>query len=499
VFALLSGSTVWLLRTGVPGSSLRRTQGATSPISLAVLPLSSIAGDSEELLAIGIADSIITRLSNIRQFRVRPTSAVAPYAGQTIDAQAIGRTLESQYVLVGTLRATANRIRVSVQLVRTNDGSPVWGDQYDVARQDLLSIEDAVAGEIASALRIQMSYAERERLYRRYTHNVAAYERFVRGRARLHSVTEQGARQAIAEFEAARDIDPTYALAYAGLATAAAQMRVRFASPRAWDARARQEANRALDLDPDLAEAHEALAAVHRFQEFDWDAVIHESRRAIDLNPSLDSPHLYIATAYFHIGLLGEAESEVRAARELNPQNRALSEIRGAIDVWAGRYVDAVGRLSTVRDLTDSLVVRYLLGLALYYQGEQQRAEAWLESMIDDEGPLPGNARASLAAFRAARGAVAEARALADRVTSEPDINHHAAYGLGATYAQLRDPATAVRWLARAAATGFACYPWYERDPLLDPIRTDARFADFMRDLHGSWADARARYSGRLR
>ena len=105
-----------------------------------------------------------------------------------------------------------------------------------------------------------------------------------------------------------------------------------------------------------------------------------------------------------------------------------------------------------------------------------------------------GNARATLAAIRAARGATADARALAERVASEPDLLHHAAYGLGATYAQLGDAPAALRWLSRAATTGFACYPWYDRDPLLDPVRGDARFVAFIDDLRRSWEDARAKY-----
>jgi TolB-like protein len=499
VLTTLAGTSLWLSHTGGSGSASSTPQESSAPISLAVLPFRSAAADGEDLLALGIPDGIITRLSNVRQFRVRPTSAVARYQGHEIDAPDLGRRLGSQYVLVGTIRATSDRVRVSVQLVRTTDGSPVWGDQYDVARDDLLGVEDAVAQQVSSALEVQMSAFERERFYRRYTRNGAAYERYLMGRARLRSVTEQGALQAIAEFQAARDLDPNYALAYAGLATAAAQLRIRFASEKeygVWDARARQEAGRALQLDPDLAEAHVALAAVHRFQEYDWDTVIRESRRALEQNPSLDSPHLYLAVAYFHIGLLDEADLEVNAARELNPENRVEPlEILGAVNLFAGRTADAARHLSQVQNLSDSRIVRYLLGWTLYYKGERQRAEALLESMIDDEGPLPGNARATLAAIRAARGASSEARSLAEGVASERELIHHGAYGLGTVYAQLRDPATAVRWLSQAAKTGFPCYPWYERDPLLDPIRNDSQFADFMRDLRRSWEDARARYA----
>jgi len=501
--AVLAGSSAWLWRTGYGRSAPSFDREPGVAFSLAVLPLSSGSDPTEELLAAGIADAIITRLSSVRQFRVRPTSAVARYRGQEIDAQQVGRKLGSQYVLVGTIRATAERVRVSVQLVNTLDGSALWGDRYDVARGDLLGVEDAVADEIASALRIQMSDAERARFDRRYTRSGAAYERYLMGRARLRSFTEEDARQAIAEFEAARDLDPAFAPAYAGLATAAAQLRVRFASARdaaTWDARARQDAGRALQLDPDLAEAHVALAAVHRFQEYDWDTVIGESRRAIELNPSLDVPHLYLAVAYFHIGLIDEAASAVDAARQLNPESRIEPlEILGAISLFDGRVADAVGHLSQAGDLSDSRIVKYLLAWALYYHGEPRRAETLLEAMIADQGPVPGNARATLAALLAARGATAEGRALAERVASEPDLIHHAAYGLGTAYAQLRDSATALRWLSQASRTGFPCYPWYERDPLLDPVRHDPDFVAFMRELRRSWEAARAKYAGRRR
>jgi TolB-like protein/DNA-binding winged helix-turn-helix (wHTH) protein/Tfp pilus assembly protein PilF len=500
-FVVLASSSAWLWYTRAGTSTSRPNPGSGEPVSLAVLPLGGGSDQTASLLAAGIADAIITRLSNVRQFRVRPTSAVARYQGKEIDAQEVGRDLRSQYVLLGTLRTTADRVRVSVQLVNTTNGSPVWGKQYDVARGDLLSVEDAVADQIAATLRLQMSDSERERFHRRYTSSGVAYERYVMGRARLRSVTEQGTRQAIAEFEAARDLDPNFAPAYAGLATAAAQLRVRFASPRdaqKWDARARREAGRALQLEPDLAESQVALAAVHRFQEYDWDTVIRESRRAIELSPSLDLPHVYLAVAYFHIGLLEEAETAITAARQLNPESRIEPlEILGAVHLFAGRPAEAIRYLSEADDLSDSRITQYLLGWAQYYHGERHRAEAMLETMIGEKGPVPGNARATLAALRAARGATAEARALAERVASERDLIHHGAYGLATAYAQLRDPATALRWLSQAATTGFACYPWYERDPLLDPIRNDERFVAFMREMHRSWQATRAKYVAR--
>src|SRR5688572_15488337 len=152
--AVFGSAVAWLWQNPVRDSTSSAAQGSVAPISLAVLPFSSISGESEDFLAAGIPDAITTRLSKVRQFRVRPTSAVARYRGKEIDARNAGRELGSQYVLVGTIRTTADRVRVSVQLVNTIDGAPVWGERYDVARDDLLGIEDAVAGRVADALRV---------------------------------------------------------------------------------------------------------------------------------------------------------------------------------------------------------------------------------------------------------------------------------------------------------------------------------------------------------
>jgi TolB-like protein/DNA-binding winged helix-turn-helix (wHTH) protein len=239
-------------QSSTPGGS------SAAPITMAVLPFRAVGAAREDFPDLGILEGIIARLSSAGGFRVLPTSA-----DTGMDPEEAGRKLGAQYVLAGTIRSSPDRLRVSVELVRSSDGSLVWGGQYDRTRDDLLGIEEGVAKEIASALRVRMTEAERERLYRRYTGSGAAYERYLMRRARLRSLNERDAIQAFAEFEEARKLDPGYALAHAGMAAAASQLRVRFGSkrgPELWDARAREEAGRALQLDPDLAEAHLAIA-----------------------------------------------------------------------------------------------------------------------------------------------------------------------------------------------------------------------------------------------
>jgi len=466
-------------------------------IVVAVLPFHSLAVSQPlRFLGVGIPDAIITRLAGVKPLVLRPTSAILKYENESVDPKDAGRALLSEYVLTGILQESSDRLRVSVQLVRSVDGAPVWGDHYDVARSDLLRLQDQIAQSVAEALKVQMSAAERERLFRRYTENVAAYERYLEGRAQLTRYTPESVRASVMTFEEALKLDPRYAPARAGVALASAIMRLRFAptsEAAAWGDRAEREAETALQLDPQLAEAHEALSAVYRAVEFEWERALDEARLALVLNPNLDQPHLYRAAAYYHLGLLDLVEHELRSAAEVNPVTQVESErTRGVAALFDGRFRDALQLFENVQRLSGGTTFNWLRGLAYYYTGDSARAE----EILALRGSTPGDRRsqAVLASLVAARHAQPEAKALVKAILDGGFMDHHIAYSLGATYAQLADFAEARRWLAEAARTGLPCYPWYARDPLLDPLRSDTEFQQFLGGLKNSWQTTASRY-----
>ena len=345
-----------------------------------------------------------------------------------------------------------------------------------------------------------MSARERERLFRRYTENAAAYELYLEGRAQLPRYTPEALRAAIGAFEGALQLDPGYAPARSGLAMACALMRLRFAGEsetRAWSERAEKEARAALLRDPQLAEAHEALAAVYRAVEFDWEKTIEESRLALELNPNLDQPHFYRAAAFYHLGLFDLVEREVQAGLEANPANRLdAPRIRGVMALFQGRYTEAFPPLEEVQRLSGGTGFNYLLAQAYYYTGNAARAEDLLRAA---RGTASGDRRAQaiLASLLAARHADAEARALVDVITTTGVMDHHIAYSVGAAYAGLGDLTRAKQFLQDAAGTGLPCYPWYARDPLLDPLRADPEFQRFMMGLRDNWRTLAAKYGQR--
>ena len=323
-----------------------RTAG---PTTVAVLPFQVMAtGEELRFLGVGIPDSIISRLANIKQLLPRPTTSILRYEKENVDVSEVGRTLASQYVLTGIVQQAQDHLRVSVQLVRAHDRAPIWGEHYDnLTRADLLGLQDVIAERIAQALTIRLSTDDRARLYRRYTENVKVYELYLQGRSLVVRSNAESARAAVAAFEHALQLDDRYILARAGLASSSALMRLRFAPEQetaSWGERATREAKAALAQDPQLAEAHEALAAVYRAVEYDWAGAIEESRLALELNPNLDQPHYYRATAFYHLGLFDLAEREVQLGLGINPGNLVdPTRQRFITALYTGRFADAIG------------------------------------------------------------------------------------------------------------------------------------------------------------
>jgi serine/threonine-protein kinase len=494
VLGLIAGA-LWLRR---PASAAAPHAG---PTPLAVLPFKALGltGDSG-VLTVGIPDAIITRLAGMHQLRLRPTSAVLRYQAADTDPRTAARELGVEYVLAGTVQSATDRLRVSVQLLRATDGGALWGAHYDLSRQDLLSLQDSIAERVSGALAVRMNAVEQERLFRRYTDNVTAYEAYLRGRSELARVSEDGTRAAVAAFDRALALDSTYALARAGLAMASADMHLRFATGsevKRWGERAVQDAARALQLDPELAEAHLARAAVARKADFDWALTLEETRKALELNPNLDLARYFRAAAFYHLGLLDRAEEQLREVQGVDSQNRA-EQVRttGVVAFLQGRNAEAVRLLEETRHSSSRAYADSYLSQAYFYAGDTLRAFQILDSLKGSAStPASMRARASLASFAAFRGDRTSAERLVGQVIGNGYMDHHVAYSLGAAYAQLGRFGEASTWLERAVTSGFPCYPWYARDPLLESFRRDAAGRAFLERLRAQWTAARMRYN----
>lgn len=387
LLVVAAAAVVWLApprrETGSPAPARPRMTA-----QLAVMPLRLLGGSetaAASYLGVGVADAITTRLANFRQLALRPTSATLTYKDAQADLARIAAALGVQHLLVGTIQPAEQTYRVTVQLVSA-EGVVVWGRTYDQPRAGLLELQDRIAEQVASALRIELSPPERARLHVRYTRNPAAYDLYLHGRALMVNYTELGMREALGLFEQAIALDQHYALARAALATSAAWFSVRYAYEEEaleWGKRADDEARRTLQEDPSLADAHLAIAgaAGTLYRGFDWKTVLERTATALALDPSLDLAHVVRMRAFYHLGYMDEAQQEARLARALNPfPSVETARLEVATQLFAGQYAAAAERSAELLEHTDAPAVRHYLGLARYYTRGMSAAPAkcWL-------------------------------------------------------------------------------------------------------------------------
>ena len=463
-------------------SSGRSTVATATPI-VAVLPFATAGADST--LGVGLAHAISSRLAVQRVALIRTTKApVDPQHGvkAAIDA---ARDAGASSALTGQLTQTDGTVVVLAELTDVRSESTTWSERFRVQVDELFSVENVIAERVVNALQLRIAAAEQERLRRRYTENADAYQAYLRGRAALVAYTPAGTQQAVEAFRTALERNDSYTLARAGLAMACADMYLRFAKSEdadRWGTCADAEARAALDVDPDLAEAHLARAMVARKREFDWSSAIAASRRALVLNPNLDQAHFISAAAYYHLGYMEEALIELDRGRRLRGLDVVEPmRIEALVALFSGNFAAARTHLEDVSRHSNLAIGDTYLAMAYYYTGNVERARPMLEALAKSSSASTATrAGAALAGLLAKAGDRQSALSEVRRILASDYRDHHVAYGLGAAYTQLGQFDEAARWLGTAADTGFPCPIWFERDPLLEPLRQQPAFGAVM-------------------
>ncbi len=451
--------------------------------SLAVLPLKSL-DSGESYLGLGIADAVIRRISQTGELTVRPTSAVRRYLTEDTDALTAAQQLTADAVLEGSVQRAEDRLRVSVNLLRTSDGASLWADSFDMRAADVFTIQDTVAQHVATRLRLQLDASQKESLTKRYTSNPEAYEYYLKGRATLEQQTTSigdvhPTETAVGYFKKAVEQDPKYALAYASLAESYMWI-ANFNDPDnpAWVKLMQQALAQAESLDPQLAETHRV-----RFEYFfskygDWNLTqaALEARQALNLNPSVG--HLELGTIYDHLGL-DEASGlrEYHRALEIDPTNTfAQARLVEAYRLY-GKFEDAHRLNHRYFGHSDPQV---LVGM-----GQFDEAESLLQESVKKR---PGDVvnRSFLALVLALKGKHEDAEAAIPAILHEARNNrayHHVTYNIASIYARNGKTGESVKWLRETASKGFPNYSSFARDPYLDRIRHAPEFIEFMAEM----------------
>jgi TolB-like protein/Tfp pilus assembly protein PilF len=454
--------------------------GAGIP-SLAVLPFQNLTPSAEdEYLGVGIADALITKLGRVGRLIVRPTSSVLKYAAAPADARTAGRELKVDAVLTGTLQRDKGRLRVSVQLVSLDTGSPAWGETFEEPLTSLFAVQDAAADRVARALELELRGPEKERLVRRHTEDVEAYRAYLKGRYFWTRFTGPWLEKALSAFQEAAESDPGYALPHAGLADA--YLILGFSGllpPRDVWPMAAASARRALELDESLPEAHVSLAYVGLFQDWDWAAAGRELERALALAPNSSAVHQWYGLFLDMSGRFEEADARIARAQELDPLSLVGGALAGFQHYLRRAKKAELAQWQGVLDLDPNhFLGHWGLGLALQGRGRHDEAVEHHRTAERLAGGVP-LVRPVLARSLALAGRGKEARSL----VREQEGTHLSSYQRATVHLALGEPDRALDFLERAGEERDPWMVWIKVDPMLAPVRKHPRLRALERQV----------------
>ena len=458
------------------------------PKSIAVLPFKPLLQESgDPALELGMTDALITKLSNIRQVVVRPTSAVLKYGGLAQDPLAAGREQGVDVLLDGKVQRAGDRVRVTVQLVRVSDGVPLWGHEFDESFTNIFAVQDSISKQVTRALTLRLSDDEQKLLTSRYTESVEAYQLYLQGCLFQGKRTGADVRRAIGYFQQAIELDLNYAPAYSGLADSYHLLAFYGElSPQEAYPQAKSAALKALDIDPARAEAYTSLARIKSSYDRDARGAEEDFRRAIELNPNYAPAHHWYSRHLLELGRVDEAVSEARKAQELDPLSLIINNSLAEILYCARRFDDALKYLRRVREVDPNFHKVFIATyLYLTYMRNGMYEEAILENAKRlSDGAGTGKEAEVAAALRAAyatageRGIWQKQIELAEKMKKgDRDLPLF----MAEAYTRLGESDQAFTWLNKAADERHPAMRSISLDPDFDSLHSDPRFAELAR------------------
>lgn len=425
--------------------------------SIAVLSFQDMSPEKDqEYFCDGIAEEIVNNLTHVGGLRVASRTSAFAFKEGRQDIREIGRKLGVRTVLEGSVRKADNKLRITAQLVNVADGCHLWSDQFDRELEDVFAIQEEIAHSITQALKVELSDKEKQALEKAPTRNIEAYDFYLRGRQFFYRSKRQTIEYALEMFGHAIEKDPGYALAYAGIADCHSYLFTYFGGAHGDLERADEASSKALELDPELAEAHAArgLALAHSKQ---YEDAVQEFERAIELNPNLYEAYYYFARTCFAQGKFEEATRHYKEATRVNADEYQASSLLAFTYKTMGLDKDTVQQA---------------------YRRSLRRIERHLEMNPDDVRAIYLGAEAHLKLDDEE-----QAMDWVKRVLAKERDDPYTVYGIACIYSQVGETEEGMYYLERAVQSGFHHKEWLENDPDLDPLRDHPRYAALIERL----------------
>ena len=451
--------------------------------TVAILPLKTLNdGDNSRALSLGLTDALISRVGSLNRFAVRPLSSVSRYAEGVQDPLKFGESLKTDAVLEGTLQTVDGRLRVSARLWDVRDGAQLWQDSFDFSESDFFQLQDAISTRVTQSLVTQLLETDRELLTRRDTENRDAFDAYWRGRFYLE---KRDTEKAAAEFQEAINLDPNYALAYAGLADAYV-WRANFTSDAdaVFYRKAKIATEKALQLNPNLADAHSSLARIKYNNDWDWQGAEKSFRRAIELNPNSVNAHQFYSRLLTALGRYDEALAEMYKARELDPRSADLGVPLSGILEKQRRFDESIKVLEATLEMDkDSTFARRCLGNGYLLKGDYSKVIELGEALFSNAKETDFWWASMLATAYQKTGQKEKAAAVRTHLEKMAEKDPKSLYFLAYHYSEVGRADEAIAALRNCLKAREERMIWTKGEPRFANLENDPRFQQILREM----------------
>lgn len=451
--------------------------------SLAVLPFVNGTRDaSVEYLSDGISDSLINNLSQLPKLRVMARSTTFHYKNLLADPRKVGKELNVSAVLAGEVMSRGDSLTIQAELIRTSDGSQIWGSRYSGQMSDAASFQQRITSDVTRVISGRLEGGEQQaRLLKRGTDDAEAYQLYLKGRYAYNRLTHDSILAAAQQFQQAVDRDPNFAQAYIGLADAYVFFEgYTGRSAKESLPKAKAAALRALQIDPSMAEAYCSLGMV-QFNYWEWEEAEKNLRRSIELNPNYAQAHDWYATYLVSMSRMPEALQQIRIAQQLDPLSPVIGSNAAAIELMDGQLDKGIADLQGIIEIDPNMPLARQW-LAFGYLRKKQYDDAIRE--VKKEIETSGNTTLALtnAAFiYHVAGRHAEAKAAAEEVLRRADYTPP--LEMAAAYISINDYDRAFQWLERGVAGRTGTMTYITWPPWFDEVYNDPRYGDLLRRM----------------
>jgi serine/threonine protein kinase/Tfp pilus assembly protein PilF len=455
--------------------------------SIAVLPFVNMSPDPEnEYFSDGLAEEIINALSKLEGLHVVARTSAFRFRGKSLDIREIGKQLNVSTVLEGSVRKAGNKLRVTAQLINVADGYHLWSERYDRELEDVFVIQDEISLAIVDKLKVKLLGDEKEKMLKRYTQNLEAYDLYLKGRYHWNRRTPEALKKAMVHFEQVIQKDPNYALAYTGLADCYSMLaQVYVLTPKEAFSKAKALAQKALEIDETLAEAHTSLAFALSSFDWDWGGAEREFRKAIELNPNYATAHQWFALGLLvNLGRTSEAIEEIKKALELDPLSLIINTAAGYVYLAAGREDKAIEQAEKILDMDPTFIGAYLI-LVDVNERRRKYDEAVEEGLkgYSSVGFLSQHEVVSLRETYASSGRIGYLRRWLEIMQSKAEQGRVLYYGIASLYARLDETEKAIECLEKAIEEHDYGLSGLLVDDVFEKLHSNPRFVQLIKKM----------------